>query len=76
MARRFEIDGEITRQYRRFSATGTQLTVRLLPPEDVSTDPVSHFLASVNDLFEHLCSSRNVQTVTELKIYFEFLNKL
>ena len=54
MARGLEIDGEITRQYRRSNALGTQLTVRLLPPADGDdTDPVSHFLASVNDLFEH-----------------------
>ena len=52
MARRFEIDGEITRQYRRFNTVGTQLTVRLSTPSD-DIDPVSHFLASVNDLFEH-----------------------
>jgi hypothetical protein len=54
MARRFEIHGEITRQYRRFNVAGPQLTVRLLPPSDEGdTEPVSHFLASVNDLFEH-----------------------
>ena len=53
MARRFEIEGEINRQYRRFNATETQLTVRLLPPSDDTADPVSHFLASVNDLFQH-----------------------
>ena len=29
---KFTIDGEITRQYRRFNAVGTELTVRLLPP--------------------------------------------
>ena len=52
MDRRFKIEGEITRQYRRFNAVGTQLTVRMLPPLD-DTDPVNHFLASVNDLFEH-----------------------
>jgi hypothetical protein len=58
----FSIDSEITRQYRRFNATGTQLTVRLLPPPDtiheddtentdpVNTDPMSHFVASMNDL--------------------------
>ena len=44
-----------TRQYRRFNAEGRQLTVRLNPPSD-DGDPVSHFLASVNDLFDHaLC---------------------
>ena len=30
---RFTIDGEITGQYRRFNAVGTELTVRLLPPQ-------------------------------------------
>jgi len=50
---RFTIDGEITRQYRRSNAIGTQLTVRLLPLPLGDDDPVSHFLASVKDLFEH-----------------------
>ena len=52
MVRRFTIVDEITRQYRRFNTTGTQLTVRLLPPSDES-DPISHFLDSVNDVCEH-----------------------
>jgi hypothetical protein len=46
------IDGEIKRQYRRFNTVGTQLTVRLLPPSD-AIDPVTHFLTSVNELFEY-----------------------
>jgi len=41
-----------TRQYRRYNDVGRQLTVRLIPPSD-NTNPVAHFLASVNDLFEH-----------------------
>ena len=53
MARRFQIDGIITRQYRRFNAVGTQITVRLLPPSN-NVDPVTHFLTGVNDLFEHV----------------------
>jgi len=53
MARRFKSDGTITRQYRRFNAVGTQITVRLLPPLN-NVDPVTYFLASVNDLFEHV----------------------
>ena len=53
MARRFQIDGAITRQYRRFSAVGTQITLRLLPPSN-NVDPVNHFVASVKDLFEHV----------------------
>jgi len=52
MDTRFKIEGEISRQYRRFNATGTQLTMRLLPPPD-EENPVSHFLASANDLFQH-----------------------
>jgi len=53
MARSFEIDGTITRHYRRFSAIGTQITVLLVPPSYI-VDSVNHFLASVNDLFEHV----------------------
>ena len=56
MDTRFKIEGEITRRYRRFSAVGTQLTVRLLPPprdEEEEKNPVSHFLASMNDMFQH-----------------------
>jgi hypothetical protein len=51
---RFTIEEEITRQFRRFNAAGTQLTVRLLPPTEwVDSNPMSHFLASVSDLFGH-----------------------
>ena len=52
MDRRFEIEGEITRQYRRFNVVGTKLTVRLQPPP-AEENPVSFFLASVKDLFEY-----------------------
>jgi len=55
MARRFDILDRNTRQYRRFNAEGRQLTVRLNPSSD-ACDPVSHFLASVNDLFESVLS--------------------
>jgi len=52
---RFTIDEEQTRQYRRFNAKGTQLTVRLLPPSEGEEDsnPMSHFLARVTELFEY-----------------------
>ena len=33
---KFTIDGEITRQYRRFNAVGTELTDRLLPQLEVT----------------------------------------
>ena len=58
MARRFEIEDTIMRQYRRFGATGKQLVVRLLPPPD-NSNPVSHFLASLNDLFRHALQNLN-----------------
>jgi hypothetical protein len=47
----FTIEEEINSQYRLFNALGTQLTLRLLPSED--SNPMSHFLASDSDLFEH-----------------------
>jgi len=51
---RFTIDSETDRQYSRFNARGTELTVRLLPPavED-NQDAITHFQASVNDLFDY-----------------------
>jgi len=52
MDRKFTLDDEITRRYRRFGTVGTQLTVRLLPPSD-DDDPVNHFVNSVNDLFDY-----------------------
>ena len=49
---RFTIDEEVRRQYRRFNAEGTELKVRLLPPTDGDdTDPMTHFQASVTELF-------------------------
>jgi hypothetical protein len=51
---RFVIESEIHRRYQRFNATGTQLTVKLLPPSTGrDTNPVSHFLASVTDMIEY-----------------------
>jgi hypothetical protein len=51
---RFLIEGEHNRRYRRFNAVGTQLTVKMLPPSaGTDTDPLSHFIASVTDLFEY-----------------------
>jgi len=53
MARIFDILDSNTRQYRRCNAVGRQITARLIPPSD-NSDPVTHFLASVNDLIEHV----------------------
>jgi hypothetical protein len=50
----FTIDEEITKQYRRYNATGTELTFRLLPPADGDdSNSISHFQASVTELFEY-----------------------
>jgi len=54
MDRTFTIIDEITREYRSFNTVGTQLNVRLLPPlQGEERDPVSYFMASVNNLCEH-----------------------
>jgi hypothetical protein len=54
MAHRFEIVREIRRDYRRFGTDEKQFTVRLNPPSDLDLNPIDHFLASVNKLFEHV----------------------
>ena len=51
---RLTIDSEKHRQYRRFNAVCTELTVRLLPPaQGDASDALTHFQASVNDLFDY-----------------------
>jgi hypothetical protein len=54
MAHRFEIVREIRRDYRRSGTVGKQFTVRLNPPSDLDLNPIDHFLASTNDVFEHV----------------------
>ena len=53
MSQRFEVLSEVRKEYRRFTAVGRQLTVRLSPLSENNADPVNHFLAGVNELFEH-----------------------
>jgi hypothetical protein len=65
---RFTIE-EINRQYRRFNAVGTQLTVRLLPPDEgEDSNPMSHFLASVSDLFEQALRNGDDADMVEITI--------
>jgi hypothetical protein len=54
MAHKFEIVREIRSEYRRFGTISRQFTVRLNPPTDPNPNPVDHFLASVNEFFEHV----------------------
>ena len=53
MSQRFEVL-EISREYRCVNTTGRQIRLCLNPPTDPNTNPVDNFLASVNDLFEHV----------------------
>ena len=54
MSQYFEVLDEINREYQRLNTIGRQIRVRLKPPTDPDTNPMDHFLASVNDLFEHV----------------------
>jgi hypothetical protein len=54
MASQYQVLDEVTRQYRRFRAQGTQIKVRLNPPPDDSNiDPITHFETCFNALFEY-----------------------
>ena len=53
MSQRFAVDGEITIRYSRFNATLTQPSVRLLPPPFPDSDPITHFLDGMPELFEY-----------------------
>ena len=49
---RFTIYSETDRQYSRFNARGTELTVRLLPPAiGDNQDAITHFQNSMNKSF-------------------------
>ena len=67
MSQRFEVDRGITRRYSRFNATGTQPSVRLLPPPFADSDPITHFLDDMSELSEYAlrdCSESDVVGVT------------
>jgi hypothetical protein len=63
---RFTIEEEITTQYGRFNAVGIQLTARLSP--SVDSNPMSQFLASVSDLFEHALQNCDVSDMVGITI--------
>jgi len=67
MSQRFTVDGEINRQYRRFNAARTQLSVRLLPPPPDS-NPVTHFLDSMSDLFKYALRNCNKSDIVGFTI--------
>ena len=54
-AQPFEILEVQTREYSIFNRLGTQWNVRLNPPPETSLpDPVSHFVDSMNNLFDRV----------------------
>jgi hypothetical protein len=63
----FEILSERTKEYRRFNAVGSQITIRFTPPSD-TTDPVSHFVGSVNELFENVLRSSSENDMVGITI--------
>jgi len=69
---RFKIDSETKRQYSRFNARGTELTLRLLPPtlED-NPDVITHFQGGVNDLFDYALRNVDDSHMEEVTIHNE-----
>jgi hypothetical protein len=53
MYQHFDNLDERTKEYRWFSTEGREIPVGLKPPSDTETDPFSHFLASVDELFAY-----------------------
>ena len=68
---RFTIEEEVRRRYRRYNAEGAELKVRLLPPPDGDdTNPMTHFQASVTELFEYAnrdCQDSHMVTLSVLE---------
>jgi len=68
----FTIYSETDRQYSRFNARGTELTVRLLPPAiGDNQDAITHFQASVNDLFDYALRNVDDSDMVGLTIHNE-----
>jgi hypothetical protein len=66
----------VTKEFIRFNTIGTHLTVRLNPPssETAIPDHVSHFLASVNNLFEHVLQNVNYSDMVGIVFQNETIN--
>jgi len=60
---------EVRKDCRRFSAVGRQITVRLIPPSEINTTLVNHFLASVNEQFEHVSQNVSDSNMVRIVIY-------
>ena len=75
MSQSFEVLKEIRREYRRLNTIGTQLTVHVNPPTDPDSNPMDHFLASVNGLFEHVLQDVRDAVMVGLAIHNEVNQK-
>ena len=75
MSQRFTVDGEINRQYRRFNAMGTHLSVRLLPPPPDS-DSVTHFIDSMSDLFEYALRNCNESDLVGVRLVTKLMCRI
>jgi len=68
----FEIIEVQTREYRTFNTRGTQWEVRLNPPPETSLpDPVTHFVDSVNNLFDHVLENLDDADMVGITIHNE-----
>ena len=68
----FEILEVQTREYRRFNKRGTQWKVRLNPPPETPlTDPVTQFVGSVKNLFDHVLENVGDANMVGITIHNE-----
>jgi len=68
----FEIFEVQIRDYCRFNTHGTQWKVRLNPlPETSLPDPVTHFVDSVNNLFDHVLENVDDADMVAITIHNE-----
>ena len=72
MASQYEALDEVTRQYRRFRAQGTQIKVRLNPPPaDSNIDPITHFETCMNALIKYALRHVSDEDLVGLAIHNE-----
>ncbi len=71
ISQKFEVLKEIRQECRRFNTIGTQLTVRLNLPNYPDTNPMGHFIASVNDLFKHALQDVGEADIVGIAIHNE-----
>jgi hypothetical protein len=73
--RHFVVVKEITKYYRRFNSKGMQLTVGLTPPSLPNSNPVQHFVDSVNQLFEYALQNSSPIDMVGITIHNEINKK-